>query len=503
MKTMTKLMLATALSLAPALALADKANDTATLLFTKELDNANLYYTTAREGTVVGYSAFDTLMYRDPATGDYLPCLATEWEWVDDKTLKLKLREGVTFHNGEAFNADDVVYTINTMLDPAQGIKNKGLVSFIDHAEKIDDFTVVLHLPAPYPAAFEYLAGNTVIYPNEYYAEVGAQGFSMKPVGTGPYMFTEIVPGQSFTLERFDGYFKDSPKSAAKIKTIHVRTIPDVNTQIAELMSGGADFIWQVPTDQAEKLASRSGLNVISETTMRIGYITMDAANRTGNSPFTDPLVRKAVNHAINRDAIAKALLGEKAQVINSACFPTQLGCEQDVTTYDYDPAKAKELLAEAGHADGLTVEFYAYRDRQLAEAMAGMLAEVGITANINMMQYSALSDKISSGEVGMAFMTWGSGSINDVAASTARFFTNSAWDQSHDQEVADWVNTGSTVVDVAERKENYSKALKKIADEAYWVPLWTYPTNYVISADLDFVPTADEVVRFFDMSWK
>ncbi|MHB2263684.1 ABC transporter substrate-binding protein [Aliihoeflea sp. PC F10.4] len=504
MKDMRKLAFASVMALVPSLAFADAASDSATVLFTKELDNANLYFTTSREGTIVGYSAFDTLLYRDTATGEYVGNLATDWDWIDDTTLELKLREGVVFHNGEPFNADDVVYTINTMLDPESGIKNRGIITYLERAEKVDDFTVRLFLPEPYPAALEYLSGNTVIYPNEYYEEVGAQAFSMKPVGTGPYKFTEIVPGQSFTLERFDDYFEGGPKQRPEIKTITVRTIPDVNTQIAELMSGGADFIWQVPKDQADRMAGRSGLNVMDAPTMRVGYIAMDSAKRSSeNTPFADKRVRQAMNHAIDRAAITQALLGDKAEVIDSACYPTQFGCEQDVVSYDFDPEKAKALLAEAGYENGFSFDLYAYRDRQLAEAMAGQLANVGITANITVLQYAALVEQTMAGDTTAAFMTWGSGSVNDVAAIAPRFFDGGGMDVTRDPQVIEWLEKAGSVNDASVRQENYSLAFKRIAEEAYWVPLWSYPTTYVLNADLAFEPTPDEIIRFYEMSWK
>lgn len=484
-------------------AMADKASDTLKAAFTKELESVDSYFNSAREGVILQRSIWDGLIYSDPQSGEYKGNLAASWKWVDDTTLEFKLREGVKFHNGEEFDADDVVYTVNFVANPENGVVVQRNVNWMKSAEKIDKYTVRITTNGPFPAALEYLAGPVSIYPNEYYAEVGPAGMALKPVGTGPYQVESVEPGKHFVLKKFDGYH-DGPKGKASIGTVDIRTIPDVNTQLAELFSGGLDFVWGVPSDQAEKLAVMGRFNVVNESTMRIGYLELDAAGRSGkDNPMTKPAVRQAIAHAINRQAIVDNLLKGKSKVVNSACFPSQFGCEQEVTVYDYDPEKAKALLAEAGYPDGFAIDFYAYRDRGYAEAMLAYLAEVGITANLKYLQYSALRDLRRNGETSLGFQTWGSYSVNDASAITSEFFKHGAEDFARDDEVKGWLDVADTSVDTDVRKENYSKALKKIADEAYWIPLFSYNSNYVFTADAEYTPTPDEVVRFFQMRWK
>lgn len=482
---------------------AGKANDTLNIAFSKELEHIDPYYNTAREGVLLGMSVWDGLLYRDPQSGKYVGNLATDWKWVNDTTLELNLRQGVKFHNGEAFDADDVVFTLNYVVDPANGTKSQPNTGWIDRAEKIDQFKVRIHTKGPFPAALEYLAGPVIIHPNEYYAKVGQQGVATKPVGTGPYMVTSVEPGKHFVLKRNPDYFA-AAKPKATIETVDIRTVPDTNTQMAELFNGDIDLAWGVPPDQAGKMKSMGKFQVINAPTMRVGYISLDAAGRTGDkNPMTNLKVRQAVNHAINRKGILEALMKGTSEEINSACAPVQFGCEQKVTSYAYDPAKAKALLAEAGYPKGFEVEFYAYRDKPLAEAMIGMLAEVGITAKLNYMQYAALREKRIKDGTPMAFMTWGSNSVADVSAITSAFFKMGGEDDSRDKDVAALLEKGDTSVEDATRKEAYSKALSEIADKAYWVPLWTYSSNYVMGTDLAFAPTPDELIRFYAIGWK
>lgn len=481
---------------------ADKASDTLNVAFTKELENVDSYFNSAREGVVLQRAVWDGLMYRDPASGEYIGNLATDWNWVDDTTLDVTLREGVTFHNGEPFDADDVVYTVNFVADEASGVKTQRNVNWLKSAEKLGKYEARIHLKRPFPAAIEYLSGPVSMYPNEYYAEAGPQTMGLEPVGTGPYRVTRVEPGRRFVLEAYEGYH-DSPKGRPQIGKIDIRTIPDVNTQLAELLSGSLDLIWQVPADQAEKLAQMDRFEVSNESTMRVGYLTLDAAGRTGeDNPFTKLKVRQAVNHAIDREGLVEALLRGSSQVVYTACFPSQFGCTQDVQEYEYDPEKARRLLAEAGYPDGFSTEYYAYRNRDYAEAIASFLNAVGIETNFNMLQYSALRELRMSSGVPISFQTWGSYSINDVSAITSQFFKMGALDDARDQEVTDLLEKGDTSTDPAVRKEAYAEALKLIAERAYWAPMFTYNTNYVFTNEVSYEPTPDEVLRFHEMTW-
>ncbi|NDW05650.1 ABC transporter substrate-binding protein [Jiella pacifica] len=488
--------------LASTSAYAGKADDTLHVAFTKEVENVDVYYTTAREGLILSHSIWDGLVHRDPASGDYVGNLATQWRWVDDTTLEFDLREGVKFHNGEPFDADDVVATVNYVVDPKNGVKAPKNVNWMKSAEKIDQYKVRIHLAAPFPAALEFLSSVVPMYPNEYYAKVGSTGMAKQPVGTGPYKVESVEPGRHFVLKKNEDHF-GGPKADAAIETVDIRTIPEINTQLAELATGGLDLIWGVPTDQAQMLDAQGGFNVVNEETMRVGYMTMDAAKRTsGDTPMANKKVREAINYAIDRKGIVDALVQGSSEVINSACSPIQFGCDQDVKVYDYDPEKAKKLLEEAGYGDGFSIEFYAYRDRPYAEALMNNLAAVGIRTNLNFLQYAALADKVRQDGIPLGFMTWGSNSIADVSAILPEFFGGGGQDQSRDEEVQKAIVSGDTSIDKDARAKSYSKALNRIADEAYWVPLWTYGAYYAMSQDTNFKPTSDEIVRFFDVTW-
>lgn len=483
-------------------AMADKANDTLVWITTYEPPTYNYYDQTLREGTILSRHLWDSLFWRDLDTGEYVPHLATKIEYADPKTIDITLREGVTFHNGEKFDADDVVFTLTMVNDPENKMANRNPVRWISSAEKTGEYSVRLHLDKIFAPAIEYLSTSVVIYPNEYYEKVGKDGYGRAPVGTGPYLAAEVVPGKRLMMKKNENYFGGG-KGQPHIGNVEMRFIPEANTQIAELLGGNADLIWRLSKEQGEKLGRRSGVDVVAGETMRVGYLQFDSSGSSGDHPLKNVKVRQAISHAIDREAIVQNLMGG-GQVIHLACYPTQFGCESpDAPKYDYNPEKAKALLAEAGYADGVEVDFYAYRNRPFAEAMMGFMSNVGIKANLQWMKYSALRDKVRNDEVPFNFMTWGSGSVNDVANITAYFFDGRADDVAGDAEIKAELDAGGATIDPAVRLTHYRKALRLIAERAHWLPLFSYAYFYAMSDELDFQPTPDEIVHLYRAKWK
>ena len=471
---------------------------------TGPIENVDNYFNTNRTGIWFSRMVWDQLMYRNPETFEYEPLLATGWEQLDDTTWRFTLREGVTFHNGEAFDADDVVFTLNWISDPENGVKVQRNVNWIDRAEKVDQYTVDLHMKAPFPQAFEFLSGPITIYPNEYYAEVGPDGMHEAPVGTGPFMVESVATAEEYVLLKNPDYDWGSPKGEAQTDRIVVREIADVQTQIAELLAGGIDFTADISADHVDQLGGVPGLKAMQAGTMRTGYIGFDAAGRGDFEPTTQLAVRKAMAHAIDRQSLVENLIRGDARVIHTPCFPTQFGCDEEVAVkWEYDQDKARELLAEAGYPDGFEIEFYTFRPADWAEAIMADLAEVGIDANLTKMPYFALRDKQrNEGTTPMYLMDWGSYSMNDMSAITSHFFKMGPDDMAMDEEVAGWLEEGDTSTDPQVRRANYAKAIEKITAEVYWLPMFNHVRNYAMKESLDFTPYPDEIPRFWQYGW-
>jgi peptide/nickel transport system substrate-binding protein len=497
-----KKICAAVLCLVSASALANKKSDTLTFGLESDLDSLDRYYSTSRTGVVIARHLFDYLLDRDPQTLQIKPLLAKSYKLVGDKAIEFELRHDVVFHNGDQLDADDVVYTVNWALSPSSGIKNRNAIEWIEKAEKIDQYKVRLIKKSSFPAALEYLASNLPIYPRHYHAKVGSKGFAANPVGTGPYKFVEYAAGSRLVLERNDQYFKDSPKGKPAIKTLVGRMLPEKNTEVVELMSGGLDWIWRVPPEQASKLKSNPNIVIRTYPTMRFDYL---AFNVQTFSQMSDPKVRQAVAHVVNREAIASNLIQGGSKVVHAACYPTQFGCADDVTKYQVDLDKAKKLMAESSVPKGFSVDLFVYNVagyRQYAEVIANNLKSIGINANITMLQYGALRDKIRTGEAKFALSTWGSSSINDIAASTSVFFKDTPDNPTKDAEVMKLLDEADNVTDPNVRKDRYKKALQRISSQIYWLPLWTQVINAASTKELNMPPNPDEIPRFYAARW-
>jgi peptide/nickel transport system substrate-binding protein len=502
MRKIARITMIAALFAASALAtpaLAGKRDNSIRFATDNVLNNADAYFNSVSTGDLFDDQVWDTLVYRDPKSGEFKGQLATAWRRIDDRTLEFDLRKGVKFHNGAAFDADDVVYTVN-FVTKQNGVQTGAYIEWLDHAEKVDQYKVRIVSKEPYPPGIGYLADGISIYPHEYYAKVGSQGMNTKPVGTGPFRVTEHLPGKYIRMERNPDYFKEGPKPMPKIDKVEIRFIPDQQTQIAEMLAGGADMIRNVGRDQAEQLRMAPNLSVVPSETGNFANLRLNGSEKTPAPPLRDIRVRKAIMHAIDREALMKSIVGEGSRVLHTACHPFSFGCtDEGAPRYPYDPAKAKQLLTEAGFPNGFDIDFYSVRDRPLTEAIINYLRAVGIRANLRFVQPAAARDAERAGKVAMI---WGANGDPRIDLILFNFFACGPFDMNRDGEVCDLNGRGNTSFDPQMRKEAYAKALALIQERAYVLPLFSMISYYVAAKDLDFTPYGYEL-HFWEMSWK
>ncbi|MBS7811581.1 ABC transporter substrate-binding protein [Roseococcus pinisoli] len=486
---------------------AQRNADTLRVVFRDSVPNIDAYYNNQRTGLILAHQAWDGLVHRDPETFNIVPALATEWTQVDSTTIDFTLRRGVKFHDGSDFSADDVVYTLNTVSKPEARVATPSNYSWIDNVEKTGDFGVRLRMKRPTPAALEYLALVGPIWPKAYRERVGLEGYARAPIGTGPYRITRVDSASIVEYERFDGYYEGGPKGRPAIRKITARFVTDAATELTELLAQRVDWIWNMNPDQIPNVSRLPTLQTLRQESMRVGYLMLDAVGRSGaDNPMTKLKVRQAVSHAINRESMAERLVGGGSRVPPAPCFPSQFGCDGDAAVrYDYNPARARELLAEAGYPNGFDIELTSYvQPRQWSEAVQSYLQAVGIRARLNMLQVSALIQRAWRGELAMSMGSWGSYSINDVSAFLPNWFGEGSLDDySRDPEVHRLLAEGGASSDADTRKRAYSAAIRRITEQAYFLPLHTYVNTYAFSRQLEFKAFPDELPRFYLAKWK
>lgn len=491
---------------------ADKTDNVFRYATTATLNSPDPYHNSLREGLLLlGQMIFDTLLYYDATDQQVKPLLAESWKWLDDKTVEFHLRQDVKFQDGSDFNADDVVYTFNFVNKPEAKAAVPPSVDWIESAEKIDNYTVRIHTTVVNPIAMDYFSSTLHVLPENYYGpngeepEVGPNG---KMVGTGPYRLVEFVPGVSARLEPNPNYMADSPKGKPSFSAIEYKMLPDTATQIAEIMSGSLDWIWRLDHDSVQTLAKNPDLETSFGETIRVGFIRLDAIGRSGFKAFQDVRVRRAFAHALNLEKIVPAIVG--VNPIYTPCYPKQFGCVDDPSVairHEYDPEKAKALLAEAGYPDGLDVLLTDSSEvpPDFGLAITADLAKVGIRAKIERLRFQEQYRRATEGELQADIYDYGSYGIKDVQLIFSTFFSadDNPSDYTKDSEMSAWAKEMASTIDQEKRLDLAKKVINRVTDQVYWVPVSSRPVGYAYTKDLRFQAYFDENPRLYSLSWK
>jgi peptide/nickel transport system substrate-binding protein len=470
-------------------------------------------YVDLRENDILNLLTDDALFALHPVTGQPQPLVASEMRLDGSARVALKLRTDVRFHDGALLTPADVAYSLQHAIDPkAKHTHFARLSRWLKGAEAVAPDTVVLALHGPYAMVQHDLAMYVKLRRKGAYDKPGApdgidgQAQARELVGTGPYRVVEFRPGERIRLQRFDGYGKGSPKAGSHWREITVRIIPDWSTQAAEVMSGGVHWTFGMPQEIAEGAASTKRARLLTGPSMRVFYLSMDATGKSaGAEPFRKVEVRRAFNHAVNREAIVKNLIGGTGKVIHAACDPVQFGCEtKDVPRYAWDSARARALLAQAGYANGLDMELWASRDRPIAEVLAANLRSAGVRCQLRYVPGPTLAQARREGKVALEMSSSGSFGIADVGALLPdRLGLGSNRNYSGDEELGRMIQSAQGSFDAKERLRHFAAALKRIGEQAYWVPLYVDSQNFLLHPDLQFTQPADGMPRLFAVRWR
>lgn len=466
----------------------DLPNDAATL-------DPHLQWNT--DSYTVYRNIFDNLLTRD-TSGKIVPQIATEWTYENDTTITFKIRDDVTFQDGTKLSAEDVAFSIGRIIDPA--LKSPQLSQFdqIKTAEAVDPTTVKVTTKSAYPALLAQLVKLSIV-PKAYVEKVGDQEFNLNPMGSGPYRMVEWKKGIETNLEAYDGYWRGQPP----FEKVVFRAVPDVSTRIADLKTGKADLIRDVPPDQASSLENDSSTKLLSGETERVGYLYINAEA----GPTKDLRVRQAIAYAIDKQGLVDALLEGYGKAVDIVGAEPILGYTSDVKGYPYDPQKAAELVKEAG-AEGATVEFLTSPSypRALVEAIQQMVNEVGLNVTISSSDQATFlkrrqGDAENAG--GMAFGAWSCACQDADGIIFPLFRSGSIWAKYKNEKYDALVDQARTILDEEKRKELYKQAYEILREDVPGLGLYQVYALYGAAKNLEWKPTANEAMFVMDMSWK
>lgn len=444
---------------------------------------------TASEAVLV--NVFDYLLKND-SEQKKVPGLATSWEQVDETTWRFKLREGVTFHNGDPFTAEDVKFTIERVAKDST-LKQNSYFKNIVEVKVVDEHTADIVTDGPDPLLLNRLSKmGAGILPAKYIQENGIEAFLKQPIGTGPYKFSKWLKDDRVELVKNDSYFDGQPKWDQVV----FRVIPEASTRVSELLAGGVDIASGIPSTDIERIESAENKQIVKTPIQRVLQLIL---RHTEGSVTADPKVREAIELAIDKQGIVGSIAGGAGIVTRTSVTPGNFGADPSLYKQTlYDQNKAKELLKEAGYADGgpdLTISVSSQYKEQ-SEVVAAMLEQVGFKVNLDVLEPSAFSERYSSKSFKEIFMIGIGNSLFDASNNYNRYLFEEAKGETdyNNPEVEKLLQAALLNMDPAAREKEYQQVQQILAEDRPAVYLYQMEGVYGTDTRVNFQPRSDEM---------
>lgn len=435
---------------------------------------------------------FEGLTAQNSTLTELQPALATKWVAKSDTEWEFTLRQGVTYHDGEPFNAEAAKFSIERALKNPNGTQ----ISEISSVTAVGDYTIDIKTSKPIVEMPRNMAVIPML-PPKYMSEHGDDSMSKNPIGTGPYKFVSRTKDQVTTIESYDKYWG----AKAITKTVNFIVIPETSARIAALQQGDVDIVTNLPADQRQVVESMKGAGVAHAGNPRILYVFLRSEN---GGPLADKRVRQALNYGVNKQAMIDGLYGGLASQTATFLVPGDSGYDANIKPYGYDPDKAKALLADAGYGNGLSLDLLAPnghypQDVETAQAIVGDLAKIGVTVNLTTPDWAEVLNRYNNKDfkdmllLGYAIptMTADAAFVNNVYAPSIKTFN-----QVH-PDINQLVDKAKSTVDEKERDTIYSELQKLEKDEADFIFLWQVPDIYGVSDRVTGFDPAPTIAMF------
>lgn len=455
--------------------------------------------TTAQVNLNAGQQIIEGLLALDNDLQTILPKLATSWERIDDLTMEFELRQGVSFSNGEPFDAEAAKFSLELgAVEPAMS----GMLGSIERVDVLDTHRIRVITSRPDPLLELSFARSSYMLPPAYFQEVGDDAFNAAPIGTGPFMLAERVPGERVVLEPNPGYWGEVPD----IPSITFRPIPEDGSRMAALQTGEVHLATNFPLSMLDRIDATAGVSAVTVEGARIYLVILD--NRPG-SQLEDKRIRQALNYAVDKEALLDVLFEGRGTIIDGQQANANFfGYNPDLEPYPFDPERARELLAEAGYPDGLELTFkYPFGrialDKETSEAIAAMLADVGVRTNQVVLESGEFLNQLVTLQLGpMAFAGYATApdahyqySIN-LTGERYSYYTNPEYDA--------LVMAAAAETDRATREAMYHEAAAIARDDPPFIFLFTPDDLYGVSDRLQgWVPRPDQAIVLHGTSFR
>ena len=341
---------------------------------------------------------FDTLVVVNPETNEIEPQIAESWEQVDELTYVFKIRQGIKFHDGSDLTAEDVKFSLDRAINSAAV---SYIVDFIDTVTVDDEYTVTVKTKAPFAPALRNLAIPFAAIVPKAVVEADEAAFILNPVGSGPYQFVEWKQNDHVTLKAFDDYYAGKPAT----ENLIMKVIPETSQRSIALETGEIDLAYDMAVNDVAKLKDSTELTVYEIPSLTCWYISMNM----NKEPFNNPLVREALSYAIDRQLIIDTINAGSGQPADAIIAPGVFGY-YSTGVREYDPEKAKELLAEAGYPDGFETSLWVNDNQsriEMCQAIQNMFQQIGVECAVEVLEFGSYISRTTNGEHDMAYFGW------------------------------------------------------------------------------------------------
>ena len=471
---------------------AQKSKDTLRLGLNDPFVILSPYQGGGDEASNFSRGVYETLLVFDERNKKWVPSLAKSWARIDPRTLEFELREGVVFHNGNAFDADDVVNMVNYLKDPVSQINFKQRFMMIEKAEKLGPYKVRIVFLEPIATDMANLAYRYFFFDAETMAKHADRDDygRLTPIGTGPMKVAVLDKNKGVVVESIDKYHGDKTYFRAGMKRVHGVPIPDRQTQIAQLVTGGIDMIRNASPDDTRELEGNPKLDVTYSAVLNLFYLGFDVRGKSGINVFGDERVRRALWMAIDRESIVKYIVpgGVKvAEMSQALCFKTTTpDCKPTVHLPKFDPEGAKKLLAEAGYPKGIEYTYTVTAPhRAIAEAIAGSLLKAGIRASVRPVPLSVYRKEQVEGKLNAWSTVFPTGGFPDASNNLDTLILGHFDQYYGDEDLKRLLADGLAEFDEKKRATIYHQAYDMVNRKSYLYPLSSIPNAYVHTKDV------------------
>jgi peptide/nickel transport system substrate-binding protein len=448
------------------------------------------HFSTSSNDIRVSFNVYDNLTSRHP-DGKLYPGLATEWKLDGQTTWRFKLRQGVKFHNGDAFTSADAKFSIERTYDPAAKTMVATALATIDRIEVPDPFTLVIHTKKPDPLLPGRLAfyGGQIV-PKKYLEAVGNDTFNAKPVGTGPVRFGSWVKDDKAVLEANPDYWGGK----IDVDRWTMRPIPETAPRIAALLKGEVDIITQLPPDQGERVAGNASTRVAGALYAGLYVLAVNSKR----PPLDNPLVKQALSLAIDREAIAKELWRGRGIVPNGCIAKGDNHFDPSLSPLAFNPAEAKERLKKAGYkGEEIFIETtvaYVAQDKAMSEAIAAMWKDVGVNVKVEVIEYSVRAQKNREKSFKGVFWSDPTSTLGDPDGMVWRLIgpggPQDYWREAKFDELG---NAARFSVDEKFRGQAYKEMTKIFLEHLPWIPVIQPYEDYGLQKYVEFTPNPNQ----------